>query len=69
MTEQFFAACAGGDVDALLAALAPDVLLVSDGGGKVKAALRPIAGADKVARFLVAIAGRGAARCPGCGPR
>jgi RNA polymerase sigma-70 factor (ECF subfamily) len=61
VTEQFFAACAGGDVDALLAALAPDVLLVSDGGGKVKAALRPIEGADKVARFLVAIAAAGLA--------
>ncbi|MGZ4550896.1 MAG: RNA polymerase sigma-70 factor [Blastococcus sp.] len=61
VTEQFFAACAGGDVDALLAALAPDVLVVSDGGGKVKAALRPIAGADKVARFLVTIAAAGLA--------
>ena len=61
VTEQFFAACAGGDVDALLATLAPDVLLTSDGGGKVKAALRPIAGADKVSRFVVAIAAAGLA--------
>jgi len=60
VTERFFAAVAGGDMEALLAALAPDVLLVSDGGGKVKAALRPVSGADKVARFLVGIAKQGA---------
>jgi RNA polymerase sigma-70 factor (TIGR02957 family) len=56
VTERFLAACAGGDVEALLAALAPDVVLISDGGGKAKAALRPITGADKVARFAIGIA-------------
>jgi ketosteroid isomerase-like protein len=61
VTERFFAACAGGDVEALLAALSPDVVLVSDGGGKAKAALRPITGADKVARFIVGIAAQGMA--------
>jgi RNA polymerase sigma-70 factor (TIGR02957 family) len=61
VTERFLAACAGGDVEALLAALAPDAVLVSDGGGKAKAALRPITGADKVARFAVGIAGQGMA--------
>ena len=60
VTDRFLAACVGGDVEALLTALAPDVVLVSDGGGKAKAALRPIAGADKVARFLVGIAGQSA---------
>jgi RNA polymerase sigma-70 factor (TIGR02957 family) len=59
VTDRFLAACAGGDVGALLAALAPDVVLVTDGGGKAKAALRPIVGADKVARFLVATAAQG----------
>jgi RNA polymerase sigma-70 factor (TIGR02957 family) len=61
VTERFLAACAGGDVDALLAALAPDVVLISDGGGRAKAALRPISGADKVSRFLVGIAAQGSA--------
>jgi RNA polymerase sigma-70 factor (ECF subfamily) len=61
VTERFFAACAGGDLEALLAALAPDVVLISDGGGKAKAALRPITGADKVARFLVATTAQGMA--------
>ncbi|SDF88369.1 RNA polymerase sigma-70 factor, ECF subfamily [Blastococcus aurantiacus] len=61
VTERFLAACAGGDVEALLAALAPDAVLVSDGGGKARAALRPITGADKVARFAVGIACQGLA--------
>ena len=60
VTERFLAAAAGGDLEALLAVLAPDVVLVTDGGGKAKAALRPIAGADKVARFLAAVVRRGA---------
>ncbi len=59
VTERFLAACAGGDVEALLAALAPDSVLVTDGGGKVKAALRPITGAEKVARFLLATTATG----------
>jgi RNA polymerase sigma-70 factor (TIGR02957 family) len=59
VTERFFAAVAGGDMEALLAALAPDVVLISDGGGKASAARRPISGADKVARFLVGIAEKG----------
>ena len=55
VTERFLAAAVTGDVDSLLAALSPGVVLVSDGGGKVKAALRPIVGADKVSRFLAAV--------------
>jgi RNA polymerase sigma-70 factor (ECF subfamily) len=60
VTERFLAACVGGDVDALLAAMAPDVVLLSDGGGKAKAPLRPILGSAKVARFLAAIGPVGA---------
>ena len=60
VTERFLAACLGGDVDALVAALAPGAVLVTDGGGRTKAALRPITGADKVARFLTAVSGEGA---------
>ena len=59
VTERFFAAVGGGDMEALLAALAPDVVLISDGGGKASAARRPIAGAEKVARFLIGIAEKG----------
>jgi RNA polymerase sigma-70 factor (ECF subfamily) len=42
----------------LLDILAPDVVLVGDGGGVVQAVPRPIVGADKVARVLAAGLGR-----------
>jgi RNA polymerase sigma-70 factor (ECF subfamily) len=48
-------AIATGDLQALMDVLAPDVVSVADGGGKVRgAARRPIVGADKLARYLVA---------------
>lgn len=47
-----------GDVDAVLSLLAPDVVLVSDGGASRRAARRPVVGADRVARFLVNLAAR-----------
>jgi RNA polymerase sigma-70 factor (ECF subfamily) len=51
-----------GDVQAMLDVLAPDVVLISDGGGVKQAALRPILGADKVTRFIAgAIAKAGVA--------
>ena len=55
VTQRFVDAIVGGDLDALLEVLAPDVTLWADGGGKAKAPLRPIHGADKIARFFVAI--------------
>jgi RNA polymerase sigma-70 factor (TIGR02957 family) len=58
VTERFLAAAAGGDIEGLMTVLAPDVTLLTDGGGKARAALRPIAGAGKAARFLAAISGR-----------
>jgi DNA-directed RNA polymerase specialized sigma24 family protein len=58
VTERFLAAAAGGDIDGLMTVLAPDVTLLTDGGGKARAALRPITGAAKVAGFVAAIAGR-----------
>ncbi|MEV8447009.1 RNA polymerase sigma-70 factor [Streptomyces parvus] len=57
LTERFLAAASGGGIEQLLALLAPDVRLVTDGGGKAKAALRVIETADKVGRFLLAVAG------------
>lgn len=51
----FMTACATGDVDGLLNILAPDVVFMSDGGGKATAALAPIHGADRVARFFVGV--------------
>jgi RNA polymerase sigma-70 factor (ECF subfamily) len=61
VTERFLAAAVGGDVAALLGVLAPGAVLVTDGGGRARAALRPIVGAEKVARFLAAVGPEGAA--------
>ena len=55
LTDRFVEACAGGDVNALLAVLTEDAVLVSDGGGNARAAKKPIAGRDRVARFLLGI--------------
>ncbi|WP_433787708.1 RNA polymerase sigma factor SigJ [Actinomycetospora sp. CA-101289] len=49
------AALAAADVPALVALLHPDAALRTDGGGIVKAARRVVVGADKIARFLVAL--------------
>jgi len=53
VVESFMAACLTGDVAALVARLDPAAVATSDGGGQVRAALRPVVGADRVARFLV----------------
>ena len=60
VTERFLAAALGGDLDALLQILAPEVTLWGDGGGKTQGAggLRPLHGRDKVARLLAAVAPR-----------
>ena len=58
VTDRFLAAAAGGDIEGLVSVLAPTVTLLSDGGGKTRAALRPITGAAKVARFIAGIAAR-----------
>ncbi|MFF1412561.1 RNA polymerase sigma-70 factor [Streptomyces sp. NPDC058289] len=53
VTRRFLAACAGGDLNAVMELLAPEVTAWSDGGGKVTAARRPLYGADHVARWLL----------------
>jgi RNA polymerase sigma-70 factor (ECF subfamily) len=55
VTESFMQACSTGDLDGLKRLLAADAVLYSDGGGKVHAALAPILGADRVARFFTGI--------------
>ncbi|WP_101786093.1 RNA polymerase sigma-70 factor [Nonomuraea indica] len=51
--ESFQRAFETRDLQSLLDVLAPQVVLISDGGGVKRAAPRPISGADKVARFIV----------------
>jgi RNA polymerase sigma-70 factor (TIGR02957 family) len=52
VVERFLAAVRGGDLQGLLDVLAPDVVVVADGGGVVSAARRPIEGADRVSTLL-----------------
>ena len=53
--ERFMAATAGGDLAALMEVMAPDVVLVTDGGGIRQAALRPIHGVEKVLRWFAGV--------------
>jgi RNA polymerase sigma-70 factor (ECF subfamily) len=64
LTERFMEAVQTGDDDALIAMLAEDAVAYTDGGGKVRAAPRPIAGREKVARFLTVTTRRGAQLTP-----
>ncbi|MGH3579034.1 MAG: RNA polymerase sigma-70 factor [Mycobacterium sp.] len=52
VTERFFAAATGGDINQLMELLAPEVTLWTDGGGKVRQALRPILGNENVAAWI-----------------
>ncbi|WP_229074771.1 RNA polymerase sigma-70 factor [Actinoplanes sp. DH11] len=52
--DAFRRALETGDPQALLNVLAPDVVLIADAGGRKQSAPRPIVGADKLARFLLA---------------
>jgi RNA polymerase sigma-70 factor (ECF subfamily) len=58
VTERFLAACLGGDLNALMEVLAPDVILVSDGGGFTGAPRKPIHGTVYVARAIVVLSKR-----------
>jgi len=59
LARRFFEAAAGGDMDALLGMLAPDVVLHADGGGKTQAIGKPLAGRLPVTRLLVGLFRRG----------
>ena len=59
LARRFFEAAAGGDMDALLAMLAPDVILHGDGGGKTQAIGRPVAGRQRVAQLVAGLFRRG----------
>jgi RNA polymerase sigma-70 factor (ECF subfamily) len=51
--EQLLAAIHAGDLQGLLDVLAPDVVVIADGGGVVTAVRRPIEGAERVANLLL----------------
>ncbi|MFI7577845.1 RNA polymerase sigma-70 factor [Micromonospora sp. NPDC049497] len=58
VTERFLSAATGGDINMLMQMLAPDVTLWTDGGGKVRQAMRPVTGAERVAAWFAGIAAR-----------
>jgi RNA polymerase sigma-70 factor (ECF subfamily) len=55
VARRFAAACDLGDTAALRAVLAADAIVVSDGGGQLRAPVRPTYGADAVARFVTSL--------------
>jgi RNA polymerase sigma-70 factor (ECF subfamily) len=55
LVEQFLLAARTGERNTLEGLLARDVTLWADGGGRVSAALRPVTGADRVARLLIGV--------------
>ncbi len=55
IAEAFVAAAATGDVGVLAHLLADDAVLYTDGGGKRRAALRPILGKDRIVRFYAGV--------------
>ncbi|EXG81701.1 RNA polymerase sigma factor SigJ [Cryptosporangium arvum] len=58
VTERFLAAAVGGDLNTLLDLLAPGVTLWTDGGGKVRQAMRPVVGAERVAAWFAGVGTR-----------
>jgi RNA polymerase sigma-70 factor (ECF subfamily) len=59
LVSAFMSASRSGDVDALMRILASDAKVVTDGGGKVAAALNVIEGADRVAAFAAGVVRKG----------
>jgi RNA polymerase sigma-70 factor (ECF subfamily) len=55
VARRFFEAAGGGDLNGLLELLAPDVVVIGDGGGKGQAKREPTYGPDRVARFLLGL--------------
>jgi len=56
IAEAFRAAIESGDAAALGRLLADDAVLRTDGGGVVSAAINPVFGADRIARFFAGLA-------------
>ena len=64
LADAFLDAIRSDDAVRLGAMLAEEAVLVSDGGGKAKAALRPILGRERIVRFLLGLSSKLAARGP-----
>jgi RNA polymerase sigma-70 factor, ECF subfamily len=55
LASRFLAACASGDLASLLSLLTDDAVVIADGGGRARAARRPIVGKMKVATYVIGI--------------
>ena len=55
ITTDFLAAATTGEVEQLMATLAPDVVWTADSNGKASAARRPVLGAEKVAKLVMGL--------------
>jgi RNA polymerase sigma-70 factor (ECF subfamily) len=58
LAERFLAAARDGDLAGLVAILAPDAVIIGDGGGRARALPRPLVGAAPIARAMVAFYGQ-----------
>jgi RNA polymerase sigma factor (sigma-70 family) len=67
LARRFFEAADGGDIDALLGMLAPDVVFHGDGGGKAQAIGKPAVGQQQVMRLLIGIFDGGGSSARTCG--
>ncbi|MFK7695168.1 RNA polymerase sigma factor SigJ [Paenibacillus sp. HJGM_3] len=56
LAERFAVALMNGNIGLLIELLSAETVLYTDGGGKVKAAFRPILGSDRIIRYFVGIA-------------
>lgn len=55
LMRRFVSASVRGDIEELLQMLAPDVTMITDGGGKVPSATAPLSGAERVGRFIIGL--------------
>ena len=58
VVEEFERTVLSGDVQSLMQILAKDAVLISDGGGKARALLRPIVGAEAISRLIIGAAAK-----------
>jgi RNA polymerase sigma-70 factor (ECF subfamily) len=57
LAARFLAAAREGDMEGLVALLAPDAVMIGDGGGKARAIAAPMHGAARIARAMIAFYG------------
>jgi RNA polymerase sigma-70 factor (ECF subfamily) len=55
ITSRFIETTRNGDLSGLMEMFAEDAVMTSDGGGKKRAALKPVHGADAIARFIMGV--------------